>query len=69
MNKKGVRGFTPKFLESYLHQLADQENWETFMDVLALTLYGIMLFPNVEDLVDYVALQVKLERKIQFQQS
>jgi len=56
-------------LESYLHQLADQENWETFMDVLALTLYGIMLFPNVEDLVDYVALQVKLERKIQFQQS
>ena len=30
VNKKGVQGFTSKFLESYLHQLADQENWETF---------------------------------------
>jgi len=63
VNKKGVRGFTPKFLESYLHQLADQENWETFMDVLTLTLYGIMLFPNVEDLVDYAAIDVFIARK------
>jgi len=63
VNKKGARGFTPKFLESYLHQLADQENWETFMDVLALTLYGIMLFPNVEDLVDYAAIEVFIATK------
>jgi len=63
VNKKGVRGFTPKFLESYLHQLADQENWETFMDVLPLTLYGIMLFSNVEDLVDYAAIDVFVASK------
>jgi len=63
VNKKGVRGFTQKFLESYLHQLADRENWETFMDVLALTLYGVMLFPNVEDLVDYVAIDVFIANK------
>jgi len=63
MNKKRVRGFTPKFLENYLHQLANQENWETFMDVLALTLYGIMLFPNVEDLVHYVAIDVFIASK------
>ena len=63
VNKKGVRGFTPKFLESYLYQLADQENWETFMDVLALTLYGVMLFPNVEDLDDYAAIDVFIASK------
>jgi len=63
VNKKGVRGFTPKFLESYLHQLADQENWEIFMDVLALTLYGVMLFPNVKDLVDYAAIDVFIASK------
>jgi len=33
------------------------------MDVLALTLYGIMLFPNVEDLVDYVAIDVFIASK------
>ena len=63
VNKKGVQGFTPKFLESHLHQLADQENWETFMDVLALTLYGLMLFPNVEDLVDYAAINAFIASK------
>jgi len=54
--KKGVRGFNSKFLESHLHQLANQEHWDTFMDVLALMLYGLMLFPTVEDLVDYAAI-------------
>jgi len=33
------------------------------MDVLALTLYGIMLFPNVEDLVDYTAIDVFIASK------
>jgi len=28
------------------------------MDVLALTLYGVILFPNVEDLVDYATIDV-----------
>jgi len=33
------------------------------MDVLGLTLYGIMLFPNVEDLVDYTAIDVFIASK------
>jgi len=33
------------------------------MDVLALTLYGIMLFPNVEDFVDYAAIDVFITSK------
>ena len=43
------------------------------MDVLTLTLYGIMLFPNVQDLVDYAAIDVfiasKTQQKIESQQS
>ncbi|XP_017431748.1 uncharacterized protein LOC108339111 [Vigna angularis] len=42
----------------YLHHLASNEEWETFMDVLALTLYGVMLFPKVEDFVDYGAIDI-----------
>jgi len=33
------------------------------MDVLALTLYGIMLFTNVEDLVDYTAIDLFIASK------
>ena len=69
VNKKGVRGFTPKFLENYLRQLADEENWETFMDVLTLTLYGITLFPNVEDLVDYATIDVFVASKTRSENS
>jgi len=48
-----MKGFPQKYLETYLHQLADKEDWETFMDVLALVIYGVLVFPNQEDLVDY----------------
>ena len=48
---KDTKGFSQRFLEAYLIQLSVKEDWESFMDVLALTLYGVMLFPNVGDYV------------------
>ena len=54
--KGTARGIPQEYLEWYLHQLAAGEKWETFMDVLALILYGIMLFPNVENFVDCAAM-------------
>ncbi|KAG2408055.1 uncharacterized protein HKW66_Vig0028770 [Vigna angularis] len=54
--KGKVRGLPQGYLKGYLHRLAEEENWETFMDVLALLLYGIMLFPNVKNFVDYAAM-------------
>ncbi|XP_047180670.1 uncharacterized protein LOC124847264 [Vigna umbellata] len=33
------------------------------MDVLALTMYGIVLFPRIEDFVDYTAIDVFVARK------
>jgi len=55
---KGVKGFSQGFLETYLCQLGDEGNWETFIDVLALTLYDILLFPSLENFVSQTAMDV-----------
>ncbi|XP_014522137.1 uncharacterized protein LOC106778668 [Vigna radiata var. radiata] len=51
-----VRGLPQRYLEQYLHRLAEEERWETFMDVLALLLYGVMLFPNFKNFIDDAAI-------------
>ncbi|XP_047153345.1 uncharacterized protein LOC124824880 [Vigna umbellata] len=63
VTRNQVRGLTQGYLEQYLHHLADGEEWETFMDVLALTMYGVVLFPKVEDFVDYTAMDVFVAKK------
>jgi len=55
---KGTKGFSQRFLEAYLLQLSVKGDWETFMDGLALTLYGVMVFPNVAHYVDYAAVDI-----------
>jgi len=60
VSRKGSKGFPQRFLEAYLHQLSNREDWETFMDVLTLAIYGVLLFPNIEDFVDYSALMCLL---------
>ncbi|XP_047148518.1 uncharacterized protein LOC124820796 [Vigna umbellata] len=56
-------GLTHGYLEQYLQHLADKEEWETFMDVLALIVYDIVLFSKIEDFVDYTAIDVFVARK------
>jgi len=63
VSRKGAKGFPQKFLEAYLRQLADKKNWETFMDVLAMVIYGVLLFPNIEYFVDYAAVDVFVASK------
>jgi len=63
VSRKGVKGFPQKFLEAYLRQLADKKDWETFMDVLAMVIYGVPLFPNIEYFVDYVVIDVFVASK------
>jgi len=50
------KGFSLSFLAEYLHQLS--EDMEVFMDVFALTLFGIMVFPKTERFVDNAAISV-----------
>jgi len=47
---KDTKGFSLEFLEAYLHQLSDKEDWETFIDVL--------MFPSFENSVDHAAIVV-----------
>ena len=39
---------------------ADQGEWTSFIDVLALLVFGIVLFPNVDGLVDLAAIDAFL---------
>jgi len=55
---KDTKGFSQRFLEAYLLQLSVKEDWETFMDVLALVLYGVILFPYAGDHIDYAAMDI-----------
>jgi len=52
------KGFPLSFLVDYLHQLSEERDWEVFMDVFSLTLFGIMLFPKTEHFVDNTAISV-----------
>ena len=40
--------------------MANQEEWVPFMDVLALLIFGVVLFPNVDGLVDLAAIDAFL---------
>ena len=40
--------------------LADQGEWASFTDVLALLIFGVILFPNVDGLVDLAAMDAFL---------
>ena len=54
----GARGLKMGFLEDYMKQLQDKGDWETFKKVLALTIYGLVLFPSTLNIVDHAALDV-----------
>ena len=47
-------------MEEKAKALADQREWTSFIDVLALLVFGIVLFPNVDGLVDLVAIDAFL---------
>ena len=47
-----------RFLEAHLFQLSTEGDWEIFMDVLALTLYGVVLFPCVGNYIDYATIDI-----------
>ena len=48
----GWLGVPRKCLEAKARVLASQEEWAPFMDILRLLIFGVVLFPNVDGLVD-----------------
>ncbi|KAH1198361.1 hypothetical protein GmHk_18G051961 [Glycine max] len=58
--RKSVVGLPQKYLEGKARDMANQEEWVPFMDVLALLIFGVVLFPNVDGLVDLAAIDAFL---------
>jgi len=59
-NRNGVVRILRKHLEEKAKTLEDQGEWASFFDVLELLVFGVFLFPNVDGLVDLVAIDAFL---------
>ncbi|KAL5191088.1 Dynein heavy chain [Glycine soja] len=46
--RNGIAGLPQKYLEDKARGMAHQGDWIPFMDVLALLIFGVVLFPNVD---------------------
>ncbi|KAH1214980.1 hypothetical protein GmHk_13G036228 [Glycine max] len=58
--RNGIVGLPRKYLEDKARDMASQEKWGPFADVLALLIFGVVLFPNVDGLVDLAAIDAFL---------
>ena len=47
-------------MEESAKALVDQGEWASFIDILALLVFGIVLFPNVDGLVNLAAINAFL---------
>ena len=58
--RNGVVGLPRKYLEGKARDMASQEKWGPFADILALLIFGVVLFPNVDGLADLAAIDAFL---------
>ncbi|KAL5132697.1 hypothetical protein HKD37_U058108 [Glycine soja] len=58
--QNGVVGLPRKYLEGKARDMASQEEWVPFADILALLIFRVVLFPNVDGLVDLTAIDAFL---------
>ncbi|KAJ1377164.1 hypothetical protein SESBI_49160 [Sesbania bispinosa] len=57
--KRGaIQGLRKSFLEDHLEALAGGGSWHYFNKTLALTIYGLILFPFAPNMVDHAAMDV-----------
>ena len=55
-----VKGFSPKFLMEKTQWFLDAMNFCAFEDMLALLIYGLVLFPNPDQFIDVNAIKIFL---------
>ena len=60
-SRKGVAGIPRKCLEEKTETPASQGEWVSFMDILALLVFGTVLFLNVDRLVDLATIDAFLD--------
>lgn len=62
--KGNALGFYSKFLMKKASNFVNEEKWDSFKEVLALLIYGIILFPNIDDFFDMPAICVFLTQNL-----
>ena len=62
--KSGVKGFIAKFLLEKARSFWKDIDSRAFEDFLALLIYGLVLFPNPDQLVDVNSVKVFLSRNL-----
>ena len=60
--RSGVKVFLAKFLFEKAHHFWDTLDLQAFEEMLALLIYGLVLFPNLDQLIDVSAVKVFLSR-------
>jgi hypothetical protein len=60
--KGGLQGLTSRFLYNKAFFFAKAASNDAFEAILALLIYGLVLFPNVDDFVDVNAIQIFLSK-------
>ncbi|KAH1254135.1 hypothetical protein GmHk_04G010639 [Glycine max] len=58
--RNGIAGLPWGYLEDKARGMANQGDWVPLMDVLALLIFGVVLFPNVDGLVDLAGIDAFL---------
>lgn len=58
--KGADKGFARKFLEDHAWKFAKEKKWESCIAVLTLLIYGIVLFPNIDNFIDHAAVDIFL---------
>ncbi|RDX67371.1 hypothetical protein CR513_53763, partial [Mucuna pruriens] len=61
--RNGIKGLPREYLEEVLTQHREAKNWQAVVDTLALLVYGIVIFPQLEDYVDLAIVDVLLAVK------
>ncbi|KAF1883558.1 hypothetical protein Lal_00037319 [Lupinus albus] len=54
----GIYGLRTVFLKKHLAEMREQGNWELFKPAFALAVYGMVLFPFADDMVDQAAIDI-----------
>ncbi|KAI5441152.1 hypothetical protein KIW84_010568 [Lathyrus oleraceus] len=55
---KDAQGLRRSYLEGVAQRMVGVERWGSYIDIVALIMFGIVFFPNVRDFVDGAAINI-----------
>ncbi|RDY14323.1 hypothetical protein CR513_00601, partial [Mucuna pruriens] len=62
-NRNGLEGVPRVYIEKRFLQFQEEQDWAAVIDILGLLLYGVVLFPYVQDYVNLPAIEVFLAKR------